>query len=70
MTSRPKKIGIEWVVQAESDIKYAEVQAKLFPKSPRYLGLIDGAKAQVEEAMGKLSELRSPSDQLQHKLNR
>ena len=58
------------VVQAEADIKYAEEQLKKFPKSPRYLGIIDGAKAQVDEAKEQLSELRSPSDQLQHKLNR
>ena len=57
------------VVQAEADNKYAEEQLKKFLKSPRYLGIIDGAKAQVEEAKEKLSELRSPSDQLQHKLN-
>ena len=58
------------VVQAEADIKYAEEQLKKFPKSPRYLGIIAGAKTQIDEAKEKLSELRSPSDQLQHKLNR
>lgn len=58
------------VVQAEADIKYVEEQLKKFPKSPRYLGIIEGARTQVDEAKEKLREFRSPSDQLQHKLNR
>ncbi len=45
------------VAQAEADVKYAADMRNTYLKSPRYLGLIDGAKAQADEAREKLREL-------------
>ena len=50
--------------------RHAEAMLKREPKSARWRKKAEDAKAEAEEARGKIRDLRSPSDQLQHKLNR
>ena len=58
------------IAEAEADCKYAETMLKKYPKSAKYLKKADEAKSEAEEARGRLRELKSPGDQLRHKLER
>ena len=72
MISRPKKIGIGWWCrpkQTQSTLRTCSRNTQNRQGISAF-GLIDGAKAQAEEAREKLRGFRSPSDQLRHKLDR
>ena len=58
------------IEKAKADDDYATACLKKWPKEPKYVQMAEDAKAQIEAAKQRMGQLRSPSEQLQHKLNR
>ena len=58
------------IEKSKANEDYANACLKKWPKEPQYMQMAEAAKAQIEEAKQRMGQLRSPSDQLQQKLNR
>ena len=58
------------ISQANANEKHATAMLKQWPKSTKFLRQQEEAKAEAENARRLIQDLRSPAEQLQHKLNR